>query len=190
VSERDAGDLRQRLEQLERLIHEMEEGPESPARARARQIVRAALDLHTDALARMLEIVRTGAAAGPALVDALAADPLVAGLLLLHGLHPLDLKTRVRAAVEDLAPVLRGQAARVAFVAVDDGAVRVRVERDAGRAGLPAAALRTRVEESILAIAPDAVSLEIDVPADAERAAFVPVEQVRLRSRTPEARRA
>lgn len=190
MREGDARDLGPRLEQLERLIHEMEEGPESPARARARQIVRATLDLHTDGLARMLEILTTGDAVGRALVDALAADPLVAGLLLLHGLHPLDLQTRVSAAVEALAPMLRGQASRATLVTVDGGVVHVRLERDAGRGGLPAAALRARVEDSILAAAPDALSVEVDVPADAERGAFVPVEHVRLRSRAPEDRRA
>jgi hypothetical protein len=185
VSERADDDLRQRLAELETLIRAMEEGPETPVRTRARQIVRAALDLHTGALARMLEIATT--AAGPPVVEAWVRDPLVSSLLLLHGLHPLALGARVRAAVDDLTPTLGKHGARVARVAVDDGAVRVVIERDAGRGGWPAAALRSRIEASILAAAPDAISLEIDVPSDAERPGFVPVEHVRLRARAREA---
>jgi hypothetical protein len=175
VSERD----------LETLIREMEEGPETPARARAREIVRAVLELHAGGLARMIEIVAAGGA-----TEAFARDPAVAAMLLLHGLHPHDLETRVRAAVDDLAPALAQHGASVALVAVADGAVRVRVEREPGRGGVPSAALRGTVEQAVVAVAPDAVEVTIDAPDDAARAAFVPVDQVRLRQRAPEARRA
>lgn len=186
MSAHGENDLGQRLHHLDALIREMEEGPESPARARARQIVRAALDLHAGALTRMMELVTASGAAGRPLVEAFARDPLVAGILFLHELHPLDLETRVRSAVEDLAPSLRAHGAGVASIAIADGAVRLRLERLAGRGGPPAAAIRSKVEDAILAAAPDAARVEIDVPEDAAPAAFVPVEQVRLRSRTPE----
>lgn len=186
MTDRERGELAPRLDELERLIREMEDGPESPTRARARRIVGAALDLHAAALARMLDIVGADDGAGRAFIDAFAADPLVSGLLILHGLHPLGLETRVRAAVENLALALRSQGARPTLVVVVDGAVRVRVEREAASGGLPAAALRARIEEAILAAAPDAASVAVDVPADADHRAFVPVEQVRLRSRAPE----
>lgn len=189
MSQPGDGDLRPQLRRLERLIHEMEEGPESPLRARAREILRIVLELHTDALTRMLDVVG-GAGASPILLEACARDPWVSGMLLLHGLHPVDLETRVRTAVEDLAPMLRGHAARIVDVTVRAGAVHVRIERDAGLGGAPATALRASVEDSILAAAPDVVSLEIDMPADADRVAFVPVEHVRLRPRATGAPRA
>jgi len=177
-------DLRRRLRELELLLREMEEGPESPVRARARQIGHATLDLHARALTRMMEIVAADAATGRQLADALASDPLVAGMLLLHGLHPLDLETRVRGAVERLARTLRGQGADVVVVAVVEDTVRLRIERPSGRGGVPIAALRTSVGEAILAVAPDAVSVEIDAPEEISPAVFVPLEQVRLRSRS------
>jgi len=180
----DAG-LPGRLERLERLIREMEAGPESPVRARARALVRAVLELHAGALRRMLDAVATDGAR-PALLEAFARDPEVAGVLLLHGLHPLDLESRVRAALDALAPALRGQGARVGTVGVAAAAVRIRLEREPGSAGPPAAALRARVEEAIVAAAPDASTIDVEVPE--APAAFVPLEQVRLRARTPAAR--
>lgn len=181
-------DLQRQLQQLEALIVDMEQGPESPARARARQIVRAVLDLHASALTRMIELIAGATAAGPVLIEQLARDPLVSGVLLLHGLHPDDLESRVRGAVDGLDALLRAQGARLARLAIADGTVRLRLERDPGRGGLSGGALRTRLEQAIIAAAPDAASVEIDVPDGADQVAFVPVEQVRLRRDTPEAR--
>jgi hypothetical protein len=184
VSERDGGELRRQLQHLEGLLREMEDGPESPARARARGIVQAVLELHAEALRRMTGMVATAASSGPALLDAFAGDPAIAGVLLLHGLHPLDLESRVRGALEALTPALQGHGVRVAAVAISDVAVRIRLERDPGRGGLPAGALRARLEDAIVAVAPDASTIDVEVPA--EPPTFVPLEHVRLRPRPPE----
>jgi hypothetical protein len=184
VSEPDDGGLPGRLQHLERLIREMEEGPESPARARARRIVQAVLDLHAEALGRIVKVVTT--ARGRDLLDDFARDPHIAGVLLLHGLHPLDLDARVHGALDALAPILRGHGVRVAAVATDETAVRVRLEREPGSGGPPAGTLRGRIQDALAAAAPEATTIEVEVPE--APAAFVPVEQVRLRPRTPEAR--
>ena len=184
MSERDDG-LQQRLQRLERLIHEMEDGPESPARARARGIVQAVLELHAEALARIMTLVATAGGPRWALVDGFVRDPQIAGVLLLHGLHPLDLRARVHGALDTLASTLRAHGVRVAAVAIDEAAVRVRLEREPGHAGAPATTVRGRLEEAIGAAAPEAT---IDVEVPEAPAAFVPVEQVRLRPRTPEVR--
>ena len=39
-------------------------------------------------------------------LDALAADELVSGLLLVHGLHPYDVTTRVARALDSVRPYL------------------------------------------------------------------------------------
>jgi hypothetical protein len=174
-----APDLAQQLERLDALIREMERGAETPVRARAREIVRAVLDLHAAGLGAMMDLAR---AADPALADRLARDPQVAGLLLLHGLHPSDLDTRVRGAVAALAPMLEGQGATLTLHSTADGMVRLRLERAIARGGLPADALRRRVEEAIIATAPDVAGVEIDGPDGADVAAFVPVDQVRMRA--------
>ena len=67
MSEHDERDLRERLQQLELLVRQMEESADSPALARARQLVRAVLDLHASGLRRMLEIVAARDIAAPPL---------------------------------------------------------------------------------------------------------------------------
>lgn len=175
-----------RLQRVEQLIREMEEGPETPLRARARDIVRAVLDLHADALKRMMEGVAASDGSPEALTDAFARDPRIAGVLMLHGLHPFDFESRVRGALAALTPSLRESRARVAALTIGDGRVRVRLERGPGHGGPAATALRAQVEDAIVAAAPDAVTIDVEVPA--ESLAFVPVEHVRLRRPAPEVR--
>jgi hypothetical protein len=85
-----------------------------------------------------------------------------------------------------LAPVLRGHGVRVAEVTTGEAAVRVRLERDPGLGGAPADILRGRIEDAVATAAPEATTIEVEVPG--ALASFVPVEQVRLRQRGAETR--
>ena len=66
------------------------------ARDRAEDLVREVLDLYGAGLTRILDAI----AVYPGAVDAVARDDLVASLLLVHGLHPHDVTTRVRTALD------------------------------------------------------------------------------------------
>lgn len=57
-------------------------------------------------LARMLEVIDETGGMNPTLLDRLAVDDLVASLLLLHGLHPYDVETRITRALERVRPYL------------------------------------------------------------------------------------
>jgi hypothetical protein len=173
-------DLERQLQKLEAVLGELERGPESPIRAQAREVVRVVLELHASGLQRMLQCIGDSAS-GAAIMSAFASDPLIAGLLMLHEIHPENLETRVRAAVEALEPTLAPQGARVAQLSVADGVVRVRVEREMGRGHLSSGALRSSIEQAIFAAAPDAGGIEVDVPDTVTRGAFVPVTEVRMR---------
>src|ERR1044072_7041726 len=67
------------------------------AHERAEQLVREVTDLFGGALERMLGVAVT---ANPELLDAFAADDLIASLLLVHGLHPHTVERRIEEALE------------------------------------------------------------------------------------------
>jgi len=119
----------------------------------ALEVLQALLDLYGEALARIVAI------GGDALGPALAEDELVAHLLLLHGLHPLDVSARVERAVSGVRPRLGGSA--VAGVTVADGVASVRLQR--GRGGCGGAADPSAVlEEAIRNAAPELDRVEIE----------------------------
>ena len=52
------------------------------------------------------------------MLDRLVADPLVESLLLLHGLHPLDVDTRIQRALDNVRPYLGSHAGGVEYLGV------------------------------------------------------------------------
>lgn len=153
---------------IEELVSRVRSLPDPNARNVALDLVQAVMDLHSSALARMMEIIPETDASG-GVTAALAADDLVASLLLLHDLHPSDMETRVRRALEQ--PALHAQGARVELISLDEGIVRVRIE------GGPS--LRAAVEQVLSDAAPDAAAVVVEGADDATAPAnFVPLEQL------------
>src|SRR5262245_21802740 len=108
MAEADADDreLRKRMERMEGLLRDVEQYADPKDRAHTREIVQAILDLHGAGLERRLGQIASARETGAALVEALGRDELVGSLFLLYGLHPLDIDTRVRQAVDEVRPSL------------------------------------------------------------------------------------
>ncbi|HEX8203348.1 MAG TPA: NifU family protein [Isosphaeraceae bacterium] len=159
-----------RLRRLEALVQEAEHLADPAARAHVRELVRTLLDYHGAALARLLDgLAEAESPGGSPLIERLARDDLVASLLLLHGLHPLDLETRVRHALERVRPRLRTHGGDVALLGVSsEGVVRLRMQGRCHGCPSSAAALRRTIEEAIDQEAPDAVAIEVEDRTDDE----------------------
>ena len=132
-------------------------------RERTRHLMRELLEAHRAGIARLLDALDDDVA------QRLCADDEIAAMLMLHGLHRVDLRTRVADAVGKLAPRLAAQHARLELVDVGgDGHVRLRVEH-AGKRG----ALHAQIEEAIAHAAADASAVDIEevicVPVKIER---------------------
>jgi Fe-S cluster biogenesis protein NfuA len=179
VSTVDASEFRQRIQEIETLIHEVERFADPAAQAHTRALVQALLDIHGAGLARLLDHVELGGTHGRSIIDALARDSLVSSLLVLHGLHPLDLETRVRQALDHVRPYLRSHGGDVELVDVVEGAVRIRMQGHCHDCPSSAKTLEQAIAAAIDEAAPDATAILVeDAPAPPTRAgaAFVPVE--------------
>jgi hypothetical protein len=125
------------------------------AHERAEEIARLVADVYGAGLERLLDLLHEqGALTDPA-ISALAADPLVAGLLLVHGLHPYPVETRIGQAVHHLGVTLVG--------VTPDGVARLRIPPADG-CGTSASALRPAIEAAIEAAAPEITAVELDEP--------------------------
>jgi Fe-S cluster biogenesis protein NfuA len=135
------------------------------AQAHTRETVRAILDLYGAGLQRILEHTRAAGEAGQALLDAWASDGVVAGLLLLHGLHPLDVEARVLQALDDVRPYLRSHGGNVELLGVSDGVVRLRLQGSCHGCPSSAVTMQQTIEEAILARAPEVAGVEVEEEA-------------------------
>ena len=139
------------------------------ARGRAEELVREVTDLYGAGLARILEILDDRGPARRGTLDALAADELVASLLLIHGLHPQDLQTRVAAALDGVRPYLGSHGGDVELLDVsDDGVVRLKLLGTCQGCPSSSVTLKFAVEEAIESAAPEVTAIEV---VEAERSA-------------------
>jgi Fe-S cluster biogenesis protein NfuA len=158
----DTHDFQAWMRRLEKLLQEAEHASPPAARERTREIVQTLLDIHAAGLEKILEGIAVVGEEGLAVIDGLARDDLVGSLLLLHGLHPLDLETRVRQALDQVRPALRGHGGDVALLDVRDGVVRLRLQGNCHGCPSSAATMRQTVEEAIVGKAPDAIAVEVE----------------------------
>lgn len=153
-------ELQERVARVETLLDEMESLPDPHARATAEETVRALVELYGEGLARMMErIVQLGCEGLP---RALAADELVSHLLLLHGLHPDDVESRVARALDDVRPYLLAHGGNVEFLGIDGGKARLRLEGSCRGCLSSAVTLKRAIEDAIARFAPDLNGIEAE----------------------------
>ena len=155
-------DFRECVQQMATLAAELENITDDKTRASAKELVHLLMELHGTGLERIMEAVFAAGEPGAAMIDKLAAEPLVSSLLVLHGLHPDDFETRITNAIESLRPRLRKQEVEVEVLEVSEAMVRVRVIPSAHACGSTMNTLRTSVEEAIYEAAPEVGALVIE----------------------------
>jgi Fe-S cluster biogenesis protein NfuA/nitrite reductase/ring-hydroxylating ferredoxin subunit len=143
------------------------------ARERAEQLVREVADLYGAGLARIMAMIED-----PALIDRLADDDLVASLLLVHGLHPHDVRRRVSDALDSVRPYLGSHGGDVHLLDVVGDTVRLQFAGSCKSCPSSAVTLELAVEDAVRAAAPEISSIEV-VPAEPDRAAgVIPAESL------------
>jgi len=135
--------------------------------------VRTSVDLRTwelveDTIASVTELYGGGLARIIELVSAddvgrLMADDLVASLLVLHGLHPLDLESRVYAALDSVRPYLGSHGGDVEVLGIDEEAGILRLRMLGSCDGCPSSSvtLQMAVKQAIEEGAPEIVEIQV-----------------------------
>ena len=127
-----------------------------PARAAAEELVRRLMQFYGAGLEQLMATL--DAAGGPDLQRRVAANPLVGGLLALHDLHPVELATRLRYALDTARRRLGSHGVGIELTGVDgDGMVRVRIP---GGCGVDT--VRDVVEAAVAEAAPDTAGVVFD----------------------------
>jgi len=155
-------DFQQRLQRIGGLLRDLEAVADPASRTAAKELVQLLMDLHGSCLERILEVIFQAGDAGTALIDHLGRDPLVSSLLVLYGIHPDDLETRVRRKLEQIQPRVRKMGAQAALVRVDGGNIRLQLKMEGHSCGSTARTLQNLVEEAMYEAAPDLTSVVVE----------------------------
>lgn len=152
------------------------------ARDRAEELVRQVTELYGAGLERILQVLDSQGVLGPGTVSALTSDPLVSGLLLIHGLHPVDLPGRVAGALDSVRPYLGSHGGDVELLGIsEEGVVRLRLLGSCQGCPSSSVTLKLAVEDAIETAAPEVTGIEVEEAAPAAVPALIPVGALRSR---------
>lgn len=163
----DARAVEAQQQRIEALIAALDALDDPRAREPAKELLQVVLDLHANGLARLMEIVAAAGPASGAMLEAMARDSHVCALLLLHGLHPQDLPTRVGRAVERMRAQLGAQEIRIELLDAADEAVRVRLAGRLQGKHVSPGELQHQIERAIFEAAPEVMRVDIEGLPDA-----------------------
>src|SRR4051794_4733912 len=160
MDDRESND---QVARLEGLLEEIEALPDADVRDKCMETIGALLDLYGEGLARIVQ-----SAPDP---ERLTDDELVSHLMLVHGLHPVPLESRVRGALEEVRPYLESHGGNVELVRIEDGIVHLKLEGSCDGCPSSAATLELAIEDAIRKAAPEVEEIKADQGASLPMAA-------------------
>ncbi|MCP2275871.1 Fe-S cluster biogenesis protein NfuA, 4Fe-4S-binding domain [Nocardia amikacinitolerans] len=141
-------------ERIETLLESSSVGG-AAARERAEELVREVADLYGAGLERIVGML------DDTTLERLAGDDLIASLLLVHGLHPHDVVTRVRTALDSVRPYLGSHGGDVELIEIEDGIVRLELAGSCRTCPSSSVTLELAVEDAVRAAAPEIEAIEV-----------------------------
>ncbi len=163
-------------ERIEQLVQRVSGLADENARTTALELLQSMMDLHASVVARIVEVLNS-TEPGRASLAKLGSDPLVCGLLVLYGVHPVSLEDRVARAVENVRPQLRKHGGSVELIVIADAVVRVKIQSSGHGCGSSVDALKNTVEQAILEAAPEVAEIVVE-GAPASAGGFVPLNLI------------
>jgi Fe-S cluster biogenesis protein NfuA len=166
------------MQRIGELVQEIESIADPAVRAATKNLVQSLMDLHGAAMEKALEIVAEAGDQGMTVIDRMGREPLVSSVLILYGLHPEDIESRVVRAIDKVRPQLRKQGCEVELLAVNDGAIRLRVETGSHTCGSTSKTMQAVLEGAMYDAAPDLSSLVIEGFEEKPASGFVALDKL------------
>lgn len=171
-------DVRRSTATIEGILDELDSAP-GPVGDRTAEMLAIVSDLHEAGLAQITGAIDDELRPDPPLLTAMGRDHLVASVLLIHGLHPEPVDTRLGRVLHELDQ-RAGAVASVTLMALTDDGAHLRVT---GASPNDAYRLRLDLERTLAERVPDLPVAGIDGGAEPvrETSVLIPVESVTVR---------
>lgn len=158
---------------VEQMVEQVSAIADAAARNVALELLQSVMDLHGAAFARVVELLESDRAA----MSKIGGDPLLCGMMVLYGVHPVPMAERVAKAVANVAPQLRKHGGTAEVVAIEEAVVRLKIESSGHGCGSSTDAIADVVRQAVLECAPEVVEVAIEGAAAAP-SGFVPLNNI------------
>ncbi len=132
------------------------------AAAAADELVGLLVGLYGDGLTHIVTLLGEQGDAGVAILVKLAEDPLVESLMLLHGLHPLDVDARIQRALDEVRPYLGSHAGGVQYLGVFEGVAKLRLEGSCNGCPSSTVTVQLAIQGAVEAAAPEVTQVLVE----------------------------
>ena len=148
--------LREVGDRVEELLTQLREAEDPALTERVEELVRLLMELYGAGLERVMELASESGAT--TLIDRMADDQLLASLLVLHGLHPVPVETRILAALDKA----QKYAGPVKYLGIDDDGV-AHLELEHAPQGCPSTTMTVKdaIEKAVTDAAPELGGVEL-----------------------------
>lgn len=173
----DKKDFQQRLQRIEELVGTIEASADPNVRASAIELMQCLMELNASGIERIMDIAYESSPQGGEIIDKIAEDEMAESLLLLYGLHPLGIESRVMKALDKVRPYLQSHKGNVELVGITDSFVRLKLQGSCDGCASSAMTLKLAIEEAIYEFAPDIAGLHVEGVVEEKKASpFVQIE--------------
>jgi Fe-S cluster biogenesis protein NfuA/nitrite reductase/ring-hydroxylating ferredoxin subunit len=169
------------ITRVQELTEQLEEVTDFQARAVADELVSSVMALYGEGLERIFEALGDDGSSVAAVRERLVGDGVVASLMLIHGLYPVDLETRVHEALESVRPYMESHGGDIELLAIDDGVAKLALVGHCKGCPASEATLELAIKKALEEAAPDLAGIEVQgvvEPAAAPAGFALPVVQV------------
>ncbi len=151
---------------IQELIEQIDALPDLDARALVQECLQSVLALHGQGLARVLQLVQDAGAEGQKILDQFLHDEAVRSLLLIHGLHPVDLATRLDQALSKVRPYMESHGGNVELISLENDVARLRLQGACKTCPSSTVTMELAVRRAIEEACPDLMGFELEGVAE------------------------
>src|SRR6186713_2561994 len=147
----------QLITRVQELTGRLEHLEDSDCRELAEELTGAVVQMYGAGLERIVELIEDEGTR-----DRLAADELVAGLLMIHDLYPVPLEERVVQALDTVRPYMESHGGNVELLGVEDGVAKLRLQGSCKSCRASSSTLELAVRQALQAAAPDLDGMDVE----------------------------
>jgi Fe-S cluster biogenesis protein NfuA/nitrite reductase/ring-hydroxylating ferredoxin subunit len=160
--------VRQVGDRIEVLLGELRTQTPPEVGAKVEEVIGLLVELYGAGLERILEVVNEDADSAAPLLKRFTDDKFIESLLVLHGIHPVDVDTRIEAALDQARPYLGSHAGGVEYLGVDDnGVAHLKLEGSCHGCPSSTVTVKLTLEQAIAEAAPEVIRVEVEGVAEA-----------------------